>query len=85
MTKYKKFLPVMLVLSWLAAPTNAGQGGGTAVSALEPSAADSCARLATAKAEWPDATTHIQQSAWHAERLTGSTSDGAAGHATRPL
>ena len=67
MTNYKKFLPVMLILSWLAVPTNAGQGAGTADSALESSAADSCARLATAKVEWPDATTHIEQSAWHAD------------------
>ena len=67
MTSYKRFLPVMLVLAWLAVPTNAGQGAGTADPALESSAADSCARLATAKAEWPDATTHIKQSAWHAD------------------
>jgi feruloyl esterase len=67
MTKYKKFLPVMLVLSWLAAPTNAGQGGRMADSALQPSAMERCAQLATAKPEWPDATTRIDQSAWHAD------------------
>jgi Tannase and feruloyl esterase len=67
MTKYKKFLPVMFVLSWLAAPANAGQGAGTAASALESSAADRCVQLATAKAEWPDATTHIERSAWRAD------------------
>jgi hypothetical protein len=49
MTNYKRFLPVMLVLAWLAVPTNAGQGAGTADPALESSAADSCVRLATAK------------------------------------
>jgi hypothetical protein len=67
MTTYKKFLPVMLVLAWPAVPTNAGQGAPTADPAVESSAADSCARLATAKAEWPDATTHIKQSVWHAD------------------
>jgi hypothetical protein len=67
MTRYKKFLPIMFVLSWLAAPANAGQDAGTGDSALESSAADRCAQLATAKAEWPDATTHIKQSAWHAD------------------
>ena len=67
MTNYKRFLSVMLVLAWLAVPTNAGQGADTAGPALESSAADSCTRLATAKVEWPDATTHIKQSAWHAD------------------
>lgn len=67
MTNYKRFLPVMLVFAWVAVPTNAGQGAGTADPALESTAADSCTRLATAKAEWPDATTHIKQSAWHAD------------------
>ncbi len=67
MTNYRKFLPVMLVLAWLPVPTNAGQGAGTADPALESNAADSCARLATAKVEWPDTTTHIKQSVWHAD------------------
>ena len=67
MSKYKKFLPVMFILSWLAAPANAGQGGGTTDSALEPSAVERCAQLATAKSEWPDATTRIERSAWRAD------------------
>ena len=67
MSKYKKFLPVMFILSWLAAPANAGQGGGTTDSALEPSAVERCAQLATAKSGWPDATTRIERSAWRAD------------------
>ena len=67
MTSYKRCLPVILVLAWLAVPTNAGQGASRADPAPDSSAADSCARLATAKVEWPDATTHIKQSAWHAD------------------
>ena len=67
MTDYKRFLPPLLLLVWFALPTNAGQGAGTADSARQSSAADSCALLATAKIEWPDATTHIKQAAWHAD------------------
>jgi feruloyl esterase len=67
MMHYKRFLPVIFVLLCLAVPANAGQGAGTADSAPESSAADRCAQLATAKPEWPDATTRIEQSAWRAD------------------
>lgn len=67
MIKYKKFLPVIFVLSCLAVSANAGQGTGTADSAAESSAADRCSQLAKAKPAWPDATTHIEQSAWRAD------------------
>jgi hypothetical protein len=67
MIDYKKSLRVIFVLSYLAAPVKAGQGATTPDSALEPSAADRCAGLATVKPQWPDPTTRILQTVWHAD------------------
>lgn len=62
-----KFLQVIFVFTCLALPVNAGQNAARAGSTAESSAADRCAQLTTAKAQWPDPTTRIKQSAWHAD------------------
>ena len=67
MVDYRKLLQTVLILLCLAVPTRAGQNARTPHSAPESSAADGCARLATAKPQWPDSTTRILQSVWHAE------------------
>jgi len=64
---HKKFLPIVFVLTCLALPTNAGQSAEKAGSTAESDAADRCAQLTTTKGQWPDPTTRIEQSAWHAD------------------
>lgn len=67
MVDSRKFLQTILILSCLAVSTSAGQNARTPDSSFESNAADRCARLATAKVQWPDSTTRILQSVWHEE------------------
>lgn len=64
---YRKFLQIVFVFTCLALPANAGQSAASAGSTAESSAADRCAQLTTTKAQWPDPTTRIEQSAWRAD------------------
>lgn len=63
---HKKFLQIVFVFACLALPANAGQSAASTGSTSESSAADRCAGLATAKPQWPDSTTRIEQTVWHA-------------------
>jgi Tannase and feruloyl esterase len=67
MINYGGAVPLIFILLCIAAPAHAGQSARATDSALESSAADRCAQLATAKNQWPDPTTRIEQSIWRAD------------------
>ena len=65
----RKLSGAIVLLSAIAVPVNAAQNTTPADVASETSASQHCAQLPTAKPRWPDSTTRISQSVWHAEDL----------------
>jgi len=62
----RKFSGFLFMVLCFAAHANAGQNGSTAAPS-EANTSDRCASIATARIVWPDSTTRIQQSTWHAD------------------
>ena len=63
----RNVLGTAVLLSATVAPVNAAQNATPVDPTSETSASQRCAQLSNTKPQWPDSTTRISQSVWHAD------------------